>query len=408
MEFERLRVPILIGSIPSTSLGLFGFVAGLALLSVSSASLFADSDKPEKFWVYVGTYTGGANNSKGIYRFEFDSTTGQLTHRALAAETKNPSFLAITPNHRFLYAVGELESFQGKSSGAISAFAIDPGTGNLTLLNQQPSRGAGPCHLVVDKKGQHVLAANYSGGSVCVLPIETDGRLSPASAFVQHHGASVNKQRQEGPHAHSINLDAANRFAVVADLGLDKIMIYQYDADRGTLQANDTPSTEITPGSGPRHFAFHPNGRHAYVINELASTVTAMDYDPERGVLKPVQTVSTLPQGFKGETTCAEVQVHPSGKFLYGSNRGHNSIAVFAIDADTGRLKPVGRQTLDIKTPRNFGIDPTGKFLVVANQDSNSMVVFRINAETGDLTPTGTKVEVPMPVCVKMLPVGSQ
>ena len=232
------------------------------------------------------------------------------------------------------------------------------------------------------------------------------GRLGPASAFIQHHGASVNKQRQEGPHAHSINLDPANRFAVVADLGLDKIMVYQYDAARGTLKANDPPSTEISAGSGPRHFAFHPDGRHAYVINELASTITAMNYDQERGVLKPIQTVSTLPRGFSGENTTAEVQVHPSGKFLYGSNRGHNSIAVFAIDAESGRLTAAGHQGQDIKTPRNFGIDPTGKYLLVANQDSNGMVVFRVNAQTGELAPTGTKVEVPMPVCVKMLPAG--
>jgi 6-phosphogluconolactonase len=395
---------LLIGSILSKP-GLLGFLAGLVLMGHWSVPSFADIEKPQKFWLYVGTYTGGANKSKGIYRFEFDPVTGQLAHQALAAETKNPSFLAIHPNHRFLYAVGELESFQGKSSGAISAFAIDPRTGNLTLLNQQPSGGAGPCHLVVDRAGKHVLAANYSGGSACVLSIEADGRLGPATAFIQHHGASVNKQRQEGPHAHSINLDSVNRFAVVADLGLDKILVYKYDADQGTLMANDPPSTEITAGSGPRHFAFHPDGRHAYVINELASTVTAMDYDAERGTFKPVQTVSTLPKGFDGETTTAEVQVHPSGKFLYGSNRGHNSIAVFTIEAETGRLTAAGHQAQDIKTPRNFAIDPTGAYLLVANQDSNSIVVFGINAETGELTPTGTKVEVPMPVCLKMLPV---
>jgi 6-phosphogluconolactonase len=322
----------------------------------------------------------------------------------LAAETNNPSFLAIHPNHRFLYAVGELGRFQGKNSGAISSFAIDPQTGELTPLNQQPSGGAGPCHLVVDKLGQHVLAANYSGGSVCVLPIEAEGRLGTATAFQQHHGSSVNKQRQEGPHAHSINTDAANRYAFVADLGLDKIMIYKYDPNKGTLAINDPPATDISAGSGPRHFAFHPSGRHAYVINELASTVTVMDYDSERGVLKPIQTISTLPKGFTGDTTCAEVQVHPSGKFLYGSNRGHNSIAVFTIDAGSGRLTAAGHQSQHIKTPRNFGIDPTGNFLLVANQDSNSIVVFRIDLKTGELTPTGNKVEVPMPVCVKMMP----
>jgi 6-phosphogluconolactonase len=378
-------------------------LAGMALLGLSSSLVTAK--EPQKLWVYVGTYTGGPHNSKGIYRFELDPATGALTHLALAAEAKNPSFLAIHPNRRFLYAVGELDSFQGKkNSGAITAFAIDPKTGDLTLLNQQPSGGAGPCHLVVDKEGKHVLAANYSGGSVCVIPIDADGRLGTATAFIQHQGHGVNKQRQEAPHAHSINLDAASRFAVVADLGLDKVMVYKYDAEKGTLTPNDPPSTDIAPGSGPRHFAFHPDGRHAYVINELASTVTAMDYDSDRGLLKPIQTISTLPADFRGDTTCAEVQVHPTGKFLYGSNRGHNSIAVFTINPESGRLTAVGHQSQDIKTPRNFGIDPTGAYLLVANQDSNSIVVFRINDKTGELTPTGVKVEVPAPVCVKMMP----
>jgi 6-phosphogluconolactonase len=385
--------------------GLPRFLAAIGLLGLSSS--FATAEKPQKFWVFVGTYTGGTNNGKGIYRFEFDAATGKMSHRALAAETKNPSFLAVHPNRRFLYAVGELDSFQGKkNSGAISAFIIDPKTGDFTLLNQQPSGGAGPCHLVVDKEGKHVLAANYSGGSVCVLPIEAHGRLGKATAFIQHHGAGVNKERQEGPHAHSINLDAANRFAVVADLGLDKVMVYRFDSEKGTLAPSDPPSADISPGSGPRHFAFHPDGRHAYVINELASTVTTMDYDAARGLLKPTQTISTLPGDFRGDTTCAEVQVHPTGKFLYGSNRGHNSIAVFSIDADTGRLTATGHQAQDIKTPRNFCIDPTGGYLLVANQDSSSIVVFRINDKTGEPTSVGAKVEVPMPVCLKAVPSG--
>jgi 6-phosphogluconolactonase len=383
-------------------LGTLAFL-GLVLASASQPA-FSEEDKPQKYWVYVGTYTGGPADSKGIYRFDLEATTGQLTHRSLAAETKNPSFLAIHPNHRFLYAVGELDKFQGKSSGAISAFAIDSKTSDLTLLNQQSSGGAGPCHLIVDKEGKNVLAANYSGGSVCVLPIGADGKLGTATAFQQHRGSSINKSRQEGPHAHSINLDPANRFAFVADLGLDKIMVYKYDSDKGTLTPNDSPATEIAPGSGPRHFAFHPNGRHAYVINELASTITAMEYDSERGILNPTQTISTIPKGYDGDTTTAEVQVHPSGKFLYGSNRGHNSISVFTIAANSGRLTAAGHQSQKIKIPRNFGIDPTGKFLLVANQDSNSIVVFHIDPKTGELTATGSKVEVPAPVCVKMMP----
>jgi 6-phosphogluconolactonase len=221
---------------------------------------------------------------------------------------------------------------------------------------------------------------------------------------VQHVGSSVNPLRQKEPHAHSVNLDAANRFAFVADLGLDKVLIYKFDPAKGTLTPNDPPSLSVTPGAGPRHFAFHPNGRNAYVINEMQSTVTAVGYDADHGVLKAIQTVSTLPNGFKGDTTTAEVQVHPSGRFLYGSNRGHNSIAIFSIDQKTGALSPIGHQTGQIKTPRNFGIDPTGSYLLVANQDSDSIVVFRIDAKTGDLTPTGSMVEVPRPVCVKMIP----
>jgi 6-phosphogluconolactonase len=358
--------------------------------------------KAEKLWLYVGTYTGGP--SKGIYRFEMDPATGKLTSRALAAETLNPSFLAIHPNRRFLYAVGELSDFGGKKSGAVSAFGIDPKTGDLTLLNQQPSGGSGPCHLVVDRQGKHVLVANYGGGSASVLPIRDDGRLGEATAFVQHRGSSVKKDRQEGPHAHSINLDAANRFAFVADLGLDKVLVYRYDADKGTLSANDPPAIDIEPGSGPRHFAFHPSGRHAYVINELASTITAMDYDPERGVLKKIQTVSALPKGFKGDSWTAEVQVHPSGKFLYGSNRGHDSIVAFAIDPKTGELSYVGHATHNIKTPRNFAIDPTGAFLLVGSQGADSIVVFRLDPKTGALTPTETVVDVPAPVCLRMIP----
>jgi 6-phosphogluconolactonase len=355
----------------------------------------------DKLWVFIGTYTGGA--SKGIYRCELDLATGKLTEPVLAGKTKDPSFLAIHPNHRFLYAVGEIDNFKGKNAGAVSAFAIDPKTGDLTMLNQQSSGGAGPCHLVVDRHGKHVLVANYSGGSASVLPIGDDGRLGTATAFVQHKGSSVKPQRQEAPHAHSINLDPANHFAVVADLGLDKVLVYRYDGDKGTLTPNDPPSVSVAPGAGPRHFAFHPNGHYAYVINEIANTVTAFSYDPESGVLKQVQTATTLPKNVKGESYTAEVQVHPSGKFLYGSNRGHNSIAVFALDPETGRVRAEGQQGHQIKVPRNFGIDPTGAFLIVANQDGNSLVVFRIDPQTGALTPTGSMVDVPMPVCVKMM-----
>jgi 6-phosphogluconolactonase len=375
----------------------------LLLISTAFAEPAAAEPKMERLRVYVGTYT--QRGSKGIYRFDFDPASGKLTSRAVAAEAKNPSFVAIDPNQRFLFAVSEVDNIDGKSSGAVNAFAIDRGTGDLTLLNQQPSGGAGPCHLVVDRAGKHVLVANYGGGSVAVLPIASDGRLGKATAFIQHTGSGPNPQRQERPHAHSINLDAANRFAVVADLGLDKLFVYRFDAAKGTLTPNEPPYVSIAPGSGPRHFAFHPNGRNAYVINELASTVTAFHYDSDRGILEPLQTISTLPSDFKGKNYTAEVQVHPSGRFLYGSNRGHNSIAVFAIDPATGKLTATGHQSGQIKTPRNFGIDPTGSHLLVANQDSDSIVVFRIDAAIGELRPTGITAEVPVPVCVKMMPI---
>jgi 6-phosphogluconolactonase len=362
--------------------------------------------KGGKMWVYVGTYTGEV--SKGIYRLELDLATGELSAPKLAGRTASPSFLAIHPNHRFLYAVGEIDDFKGKKSGAVNAFAIDPKTGDLTLLNQQPSGGAGPCHLVVDKQGKYVLTANYGGGSACVHPIEKDGRLGKATAFQQHTGSSVNKDRQKEPHAHSINLDPANRFAFVADLGLDKVKIYRFDAEKGTLAPNEPPSALVPPGSGPRHFAFHPSGKYAYVINELKNTVVAFAYDAEGGQLKAFQTISTLPKGFKGASYTAEVVVHPSGKFLYGSNRRGDSIAVFAIDPETGKLTFVGVQGKDVKEPRNFVVEPTGKFLLVANQNASTVIVFRIDQKTGELAPTDIKVDVPTPVCLRMMPVPAE
>ncbi|OYV80789.1 MAG: 6-phosphogluconolactonase, partial [Planctomycetia bacterium 21-64-5] len=248
-----------------------------------------------------------------------------------------------------------------------------------------------------------VLAANYGGGSVCCLPIGGDGRLAEASAFVQHHGKSTNPGRQEAPHAHSVNLDPANHFAFVADLGLDEVLVYRFNSDKGSLRANEPPAAKVKPGSGPRHFAFHPSGRFAYVINELSSTITAFGYDAAKGVLTEVQTIGTLPDGFKGENWTAEVQVHPSGKFVYGSNRGHNSIAAFAVDVQTGRLTPIGHESSGGKTPRNFGIDPSGSFLLAANQDSDNIAVLAIDTATGKLNSTGQEIKVSKPVCVKFV-----
>lgn len=374
----------------------------LTLMSSFSSVIRGEPVPPKpsgQFLVYIGTYTD--TKSRGIYAFRLDAVKGELSPIGLVAEAESPSFLAIHPNRRFLFAVNE--SFAKANSGGVSAFEIDTQGGKLTLLNQEPSGGSGPCHLVVDKSGRNVLVANYGGGSVAVLPVDANGRLGKASSFIQHQGSSVDPRRQKGPHAHSINLDTANRFAAAADLGLDKVLIYRFDPAKGTLTPNDPPSVSVAPGAGPRHFAFHPSDRYAYVINEMHSTVTAFAYDASRGVLKELQTISTLPEKVEGNST-AEVQVHPSGKFLYGSNRGHNSIVVFAINRKTGRLTLVEHEPTQGKTPRNFGIDPTGSYLLAANQESDNVAVFRIDPKSGKLTATGQVVEVPKPVCVKFLP----
>jgi len=354
--------------------------------------------KAQAVRVYIGTYTGP--KSKGIYQLRLDLASGSLSTPELAGETINPSFLAVHPSRRFLYAVGEA---WGQAAGSLSAFAIAPDTGKLTLLNTQPTGGAGPCYVSVDKQGTNALVANYGSGSVCVLPIGKDGRLAEATAVVQHKGSGPNPKRQEGPHAHSINLDPTGRFALAADLGLDKVLVYRFDPAKGTLVPNDPPAASVAPGAGPRHLAFHPNGQFAYVINEMGNTVTAFRWDASRGTLGELQTVPTLPADFRGNSTTAEVQVHPSGRFLYGSNRGHDSIAIFAIDGEAGTLKPLGHQSTQGRNPRNFGIDPTGTYLLAANQNSDSIVVFRIDPQTGSLSPTGVTASVPSPVCVKLL-----
>ena len=352
----------------------------------------------ESLPVYFGTYKGGGHASKGIYRSKLDLKTGRLSEPVLAAEATNPSFIEIHPNGKFLYAVS-----RSGSAGAVSAFAIDFNTGVLIFLNQQPSGGAGPCHISIDHKGKNLFVANYSGGSASVIPINVDGRLGEPTGFVQHEGCSVNQKRQKGPYAHSINVSPDNRFVFVADLGIDKIMIYRLDIGKGKIAANSPPFAKVKPGAGPRHFSFHPSGKFAYVINELDSTMTAFTYDSFSGALTPCQTITTLPNGFDGSNTCAEVRVHPDGKFLYGSNRGHDSIVVYQINMPEGALTFVEHETEDIKTPRNFNIDPTGKFCLVANQDGDSVVVFRIDQSSGKLEPTGHKINIGKPVCIRFL-----
>ena len=372
----------------------------LSALALGALIVDATAATPEKMLVFIGTYTGGP--SKGIYTYELSLENGSLREVGLAAEAQSPSFLAIHPNKKFLYAVSEVSSFAGKKTGAVSAFKIDPASGKLTRLNDASAGGDGPCHLVVDRAGKNVLVANYGGGSVAVLPIKDDGSVGEATAFIQHTGSSVNPQRQKEPHAHSANLDAANKFAFVADLGLDKVMVYRFDAEKGSLTPNEPAFAKVTPGGGPRHFAFRPDGKSAYVCNEITSKVTAFNYDSSKGVLTETQTISTLPEGWTGNTSTAEIQVHPSGRFVYCSNRGHNSVAVFSVSGE-GRLTYVENESTLGKTPRNFGIDPTGKYLIAANQDSDTLAVFQINQSTGALDPVGQPVAAPKPVCVKFL-----
>ena len=357
-----------------------------------------------EIFVYIGTYT--KTSSEGIYVYRLDPSTGALEYSSKAAGQVEPSFLAIDPDQRYLYAVNEINQFEGEQSGAVSAFSIDPATGALTFLNQRSSRGTGPCHLSVDQTGRYVLVANYAGGSASILPIENDGQLGEASDFVQHEGSSAT-ERQQGPHAHSITPDASNRFAFVADLGLDKVLIYRLDQEAGKLKPGDPSWVQVQAGAGPRHFDFHPNGRYAYLINELDNTFTAFAYDQARGALTQLQTISTLPDDFDGTSYCADVHVAPSGKFVYGSNRGHDSIVICAIDENTGRLTVVGHESGQIANPRNFAIDPTAKFLFVANQDTDTVVSFHIDQQTGELEATGLVTEVPMPVCLKMITVSA-
>lgn len=366
--------------------------------AVFSFTMFAAT--PEKLTVYIGTYTGGT--SKGIYAYEFNTTSGALKQIGLATETESPSFLAIHPNNQFLYAVNELDNFNGEKAGAITGYKIDPtNPAKLTKINTVSSKGAHPCHIIVDKAGKHLLVANYTGGNVVTYAIDAQGKIADKpSAFIQHNGSSVNQSRQREAHAHSINLDAAQRFAFVADLGMDKVMIYRYGQD-ATLVPNDPAFATITPGGGPRHFAFSPDGKRAYVNHEMTGHITGFNYDSEKGALTEFQTVSTLPGGnpVPGNST-AEILVHPSGKFVYCSNRGHNSIAAYTVAPD-GKLTYVENESTRGMTPRNFNIDPTGKFLIAANQDSDSLAVFRIDQTSGALESVGDIVSAPKPVCIK-------
>lgn len=349
-----------------------------------------------ELFVYIGTYT--RSSSKGIHVGRFDTATGRLGDLRLAAEVSNPSWLGFSPDRRFLYSVSEGagSEYNGKPSGSVSAWRVDDSDGSLSLINTVPSAGRGACHLSVTPDGGTVLVANYSSGTVASLPVRPDGGLEPPASVDQHEGSSVHPDRQKGPHAHSITPSADGRFAYAANLGTDRIHAYRVGAG---LELQGT--TPLAPGSGPRHLAFAADSRHVYVINELSSTITTFSRNPEDGSLKPLQTIPTLPMDFAGKNTTAEIAVHPDGRFVYGSNRGHDSIAIFRAAAGDGTLTPAGHVSTQGRTPRHFALSPDGRWLIAANQDGDSLVIFSVDAETGALSPTGQSVTVGMPVCVK-------
>jgi len=354
------------------------------------------------YLVYVGTYTD--TGSEGIYVYRYDAESGRIEPLGVAAKAVNPSFLVVHPSRRIVYAVNETVTYEGKPTGAVSAFSIAPGSGELTLLNRVESRGADPCYVSLDRTGKYVLVANYTGGSVASFPILDDGRLGDAASFVQHQGGKgADPQRQDGPHAHSIDLSPDNRHAIVADLGLDQLLIYNFDANSGALSAGIPPYTKVSRGAGPRHLTFHPSGTFAYAVNELHSTVSTFGYDAGSGTLEHLQTVSMLPARYVGRKEAAEIHVHPSGRFLYASNRGHDSIAVFKIDRKKGTLTKIQRIHTGGKEPRFFGFDPTGVRLFAANQNSNSIIVFNVDTATGRLTATSQRIDVPSPVAISFV-----
>jgi 6-phosphogluconolactonase len=388
----------------------------LLALSLAVSGYAADVDeapKPEKkeeanpTLAYVGTYTG--SKSQGIYLFRLQTQNLEVSQNitlvplGLAAETVNPSFLELDLNRRLLFAVNEVGELDGKPTGGVSAFKIDA-AGKLTLINRRPSMGKDPCHLALDRTGRNLVVANYTSGTVAVLPVAADGTLGEATSVVQHKGKGADPKRQAGPHAHGVTFDPDGRFVFICDLGADKVFVYKLDAEKGLLTPHTTPSVSLKPGAGPRHMVFRPDGRFAYVVNELTSTVTAFAYDAAAGTLKELQTISTLPEQFEGPNTTAEIDVHPTGKYLYVSNRGHNSVVLFKIDAELGTLTFVEEQGTGGKKPRHFGIEPSAKHLAIANQDSDTVLVARIDAGNGRLKPSGVFASVGSPVCVKFLP----
>ena len=384
-----------------SAVGTFGLTLADSIFGQTSIA-----KNTKEMLIYIGTYTSGKSKSEGIYIYKFNLDSGELKPFSITKNVVEPSYLTVDKSRKFLYAVNETVEYEGAKSGAISAFAINQKTGELTFLNKQPSLGGAPCYITVSENQKFVLVANYVGGNVSVHPVETGGKLGASIDLEQHNGIGPNKDRQEAAHAHSITLDEKNRFAMACDLGVDKVFIYEFDNKIGKLKPNPAQNFYQTkPGAGPRHLAFHKNEKLVFVINELDLTISSLAFDAKKGTLTEIQTVTTLPANFNGtNNSCADIHVSPNGKFLYGSNRGHDSIVVYKIDEKTGKLEYVEHTSTGGKTPRNFTISPNGKFLLAANQNSDSVVVFRVDEESGKLTPTGFTAKIPSPVCLQLIP----
>lgn len=370
-------------------------------LTIAMNLMQAQANTDEQL-AYIGTYTEGKNKGKGIYCYRFLPSKGEMRLLNVTQGIKNPSFLALHPNGKFLYAVSEIGQTNGKPGGSVWAYKIDNASGALTLINHQSSEGDGPCYAAVDNSGSCLLVANYDNGSIASLPIKSDGSLGKASSAIQHEGSSVDPERQKGPHAHSINVSPDNHYVVAADLGMDKLLIYKLDTKTSTLVKNEPAFCSTPPGGGPRHLSFAQDGRFAYVANEMKSSISVCSFDAAKGALHEIQTVSTLKSNRPGNST-AEIKMHPGGRFLYCSNRGDDSLAIFSVDHASGKLTLLGHQKTGGSTPRNFGIDPSGNYIVVCNQNSDNVLVFKIDLKTGLLNQLGETVTVPSPVCVKFL-----
>ena len=351
-----------------------------------------------QFYLLVGTYT--SESSEGIYVYKFDAETGETKYVSKAEGVTNPSYLAVSPNQEFVYAVNETA---GEEGGGVSAFAFDKKKGTLTFLNRQSSAGGAPCYISVDKSGRWAFTANYSGGSLSMLPIESDGSLQKVKKTIQYSGQSVNKARQNSPHAHCVYVAPDNKYVLATDLGTDKVRSYNFNPDRGTLEPVESGVYETEPGSGPRHLTFHPSGKFAYLVNELSGTVEAFQF--KDGQLQKIQQISTLPTDYEGPVTAADIHLSPDGAYLYASNREDlNNIVIYAVDKKTGKLQYSGAHASGGVHPRNFMIDPTGQFLLVANRNTDNVVVFRRNSQSGNLSETGVELDISMPVYLHMIP----